>query len=60
MAKTGSIKIYQNRLGPAQGRCCLKNVEIFDLTLFWYSPTKHNYHLFRKSVIYVLYPNIGG
>jgi hypothetical protein len=39
MAKTGSIKIYQNRPGPVQGKCCLKNVENFDLTLFWYSQT---------------------
>jgi len=34
--KTGSIKLYKNRPGPEQGECCLKNVEIFDLTLFWY------------------------
>jgi hypothetical protein len=39
MAETGTLKIYQNRLGPVQGKCCLENVENFCLTLFWYSPT---------------------
>jgi hypothetical protein len=39
MVETGSLKLYQNRPGPAQGKCCLKNVENFDLILFWYSPT---------------------
>jgi hypothetical protein len=42
MVETGSLKIYQNRLGPAQGKCCLENVENFCLTLFWYSPTYSN------------------
>jgi hypothetical protein len=36
MVETGSLKLFQNRLRPAQGKCCLKNVENFDLTLFWY------------------------
>jgi hypothetical protein len=39
MAETGSLKIYQNRPGSAQGKCCLGNMENFCLTLFWYSPT---------------------
>jgi len=39
MAETGSLKLFKNRPGPAQGKCCLKNVGDFDLTLFWYSPT---------------------
>jgi hypothetical protein len=39
MVETGSLKLFQNRPGPAQGKCCLKNVENFGLTLFWYSPT---------------------
>jgi hypothetical protein len=39
MAETGSLKLFENRPGPVQGKCCLKNVEDFDLTLFWYSPT---------------------
>jgi hypothetical protein len=43
MVETGSLKIYQNRLGPVQGKCCLKNVENFCLTLFWYSPTNTNF-----------------
>jgi hypothetical protein len=42
MVETGSIKLYQNRPGPVQGKCCLKNVENFCLTLFWYSPTNRN------------------
>jgi hypothetical protein len=43
MVETGSLKIYQNRLGPVQGKCCLKNVENFCLTLFWYSPTYQHF-----------------
>jgi hypothetical protein len=39
MVETGSLKLYQNRPGPVQGKCCLKNVKNFGLTLFWYSPT---------------------
>jgi hypothetical protein len=39
MAETGSLKLYQNRPGPVREKCCLENVEIFCLTLFWYSPT---------------------
>ena len=37
MVGTGSLKLYQNRPGPAQGKCCLKKAENFGLTLFWYS-----------------------
>jgi len=39
MVETGSLKRFQNRLGPVQEKCCLENVENFSLTLFWYSPT---------------------
>jgi len=42
MVETGSLKLFQNRPGPAQGKCCLKYVENFGLTLFWYSPTNRN------------------
>jgi hypothetical protein len=49
MAETGSLKIYQNRLGPVEGKCCLKNVENFGLTLFWYSPTYTNLEPSEKS-----------
>ena len=27
MDENGSLKLYQNRLGPEQGECCLKKVE---------------------------------
>jgi len=39
MVETGSLKLFQNRPGPVQEKCCLENVENFNLTLFWYSPT---------------------
>jgi len=39
MAESGSLKLYQNRPGPVQRKCCLKKVENIGLTLFWYSPT---------------------
>ena len=49
MADTGSLKLYQNRPGPAQGKCCLKNVENFCLTLFWYSPTNQRFSKSPKN-----------
>jgi hypothetical protein len=50
MVETGSLKLFQNRLAPVQGKCCLKNAENFDLTLFWYSPIK----TFRRLKIFVI------
>ena len=43
MVETGSLKLYQNRPGPVQEKCCLENVENFSLTLFWYSPTNESF-----------------
>ena len=60
MAKTGSLKIYQNRLRSAQGNCCLGNVENFYLTLFWYSPTYRYFWNPEKSLIFDLYHNPKG
>ena len=67
MVETGSLKLYQNRPGPVQGKCCLKNAENFGLTLFWYSPTYRQnwpasrscdifaYHKFPVLVIFSIY-----
>ena len=60
MVETGSLKLFQNRLGPAQGKCCLENMENFCLTLFWYSPTKYNYQAAKFFVIFDLNHNSEG
>ena len=52
MAETGTLKIYQNRPGPVQGKCCLENMENFCLTLFWYSPTKYKYQAAKIPAIF--------
>jgi hypothetical protein len=53
MVETGSLKLFQNRLEPVQGKCCLKNVEIFCLTLFWYSPTYRYFSISENVLIYL-------
>ena len=55
MVETGSLKLFQNRPGPAQGKCCLKYVENFGLTLFWYSPTYLQFWISKMLVIFILY-----
>jgi hypothetical protein len=49
MAETGSLKLFKNRPGSVQEKCCLKKMEIFDLTLFWYSPTYPNIYMLLKT-----------
>jgi hypothetical protein len=49
MAETGSLKLFKNRPGSVQEKCCLKIEENFDLTLFWYSPYISKYlHAFKN------------
>ena len=60
MVETGSLKLFQNRPGPVQGKCCLKNVENFDLTLFWYSPTYQQNWILQKPAIFDLNHNSEG